>query len=113
MIWQLGLMPPEHRGYPPNELLGRLVGMRLYSGQFVMDYVQLRFDGPTQDIPRHVVTTEEGTGKGLRIAFDEAVISLHSGIGEAAGPEIALLNGFQDGRWMCWRPGEESFEDLA
>ena len=37
--------------YVPNALLGRLVGFRLYSGQFVMDYVQLRFDGPTEDMP--------------------------------------------------------------
>ena len=29
------------------------------------------------------------------------------------GPEIALLSGFVDGRWMCWRPGEESFDDLV
>jgi hypothetical protein len=139
-------MPPGHCGYLPNELLGRLVGMRLYSVQFVMDYVQLRFDGTTQDmpvlncdvfpvvetpagpiaagqlgyadalracIPRHVVATEEKTGRGIRIAFDEAVIRLHPDISEVVGPEIALLNGFQDGRWMCWRPGEESFEDLV
>jgi len=35
----------------PNELLSRLVGFRLFSVQFVMDYVQLRFDGPTEDLP--------------------------------------------------------------
>jgi hypothetical protein len=34
-----------------NSLLGRLVGFRLYSVEFVMDYVQLRFDGPTDDMP--------------------------------------------------------------
>ena len=32
-------------GYVSNELLSRLIGFRLYSVQFVMDYVQLRFDG--------------------------------------------------------------------
>ncbi|MET7783182.1 MULTISPECIES: hypothetical protein [Streptomyces] len=37
--------------YELNSLLGRLVGFRLYSVQFVMDYVQLRFDGPTDDMP--------------------------------------------------------------
>jgi hypothetical protein len=31
-------------GYVPNELFGRLVGCRLYSVEFVMDYIQLRFD---------------------------------------------------------------------
>ncbi len=37
--------------YVWNDLLGRLVGCRLYSVQFVLDYVQLRFDGPTRDEP--------------------------------------------------------------
>ncbi|MFI1394259.1 hypothetical protein [Streptomyces sp. NPDC020681] len=37
--------------YELNSLLGRLVGFRLYSVQFVLDYVQLRFDGPTDDMP--------------------------------------------------------------
>src|SRR4051794_40045180 len=52
--WLLGhdvYMPPEPAAYVPNELLGRLVGFRLHSVQFVMDYVQLRFDGPTEDMP--------------------------------------------------------------
>jgi hypothetical protein len=31
--------------------LSRLIGCRLYSVEFVMDYVQLRFDGPTEDMP--------------------------------------------------------------
>lgn len=31
--------------YVPNELLGRLVGMRLLSVEFILDYVVLRFDG--------------------------------------------------------------------
>ena len=37
--------------FVPNEFLSRLVGFRLYSVQFVMDYVQLRFDGPSDDMP--------------------------------------------------------------
>jgi len=37
--------------YVPNELLSRLVGYRMYSVQFVMDYVQLRFDSTTDDAP--------------------------------------------------------------
>jgi hypothetical protein len=78
----------------PNVLLGRLVGFHLSSVQFVMDYVQLRFDGPTEDMP--VLTCD-----------------VHPKADEVPGPEIALLNGFKDGHWMCWRPGEDSFEDLA
>lgn len=130
----------------PNELLGRLVGFRLYSVQFVMDYVQLRFDGPTEDmpvlncdempvvetgtgrwssanrgyadalralIPGDVVATSEATGSGLRIEFETGTIGLHPLLDELTGPEIALLDGFEDGQWMCWRPGEDSFEDLA
>ncbi|MGI5238909.1 hypothetical protein [Dactylosporangium sp. CA-139066] len=139
-------MLSQHSAYVPNALLGRLVGFRLYSVQFVMDYVQLRFDGPTEDmpvlncdvlpvvetpaglivpgqvgyadalrafIPARVVATVEEPGRGLRIEFDEGTICLHPEADEVPGPEIAVLNGFEDGQWMCWRPGEESFEDLA
>jgi hypothetical protein len=139
-------MPLQHGAYVPNALLGRLVGFRLYSVQFVMDYVQLRFDGPTEDmpvlncdvlpvveapagliapgqvgyadalralIPGQVVTTVEETSRGLRIEFDEGAICLHPDSDDVLGPEIALLTGFKDGRWMCWRPGEDSFEDLV
>jgi hypothetical protein len=139
-------MASDRKEYVPNELLGRLVGFRLYSVQFVMDYVQLRFDGPTEDmpvlncdvmpavatpaglitpgqvgyadalrafIPSRVVATSEQTGRGLRIRFDEGAILVHPDFDDYAGPEIALLDGFTDGQWMCWRPGEESFEDLA
>ena len=37
--------------YVPNELLSRLVGFRMFSVQFVMDYVQLRFDSDSDDAP--------------------------------------------------------------
>ncbi|MDG4831470.1 hypothetical protein O7627_19415 [Solwaraspora sp. WMMD1047] len=127
-------------------MLSRLVGFRLYSVQFVMDYVQLRFDSQTEDmpvlncdvlpvvetpagliapgqegwadalrafIPSQVVATAEETGRGLRIEFDEGTICLHPDVGDVPGPEIALLTGFKDRKWMCWRPGEESFEDLV
>lgn len=142
-------MDPEGDGMPyvPNELLGRLVGCRLYSVQFVLDYLQLRFDGSTADLPvlncdvmpmvqadgeqsfagrlgfadslcqligQNVVATEERTGVGLRIRFSGgAVVALHPSVGDLVGPEIAYLHGFEDGQWMCWRPGEDSFEDLA
>jgi hypothetical protein len=136
----------ERIAYVPNELLSRLVGCRLYSIEFVMDYVELRFDGPTEDMPilncdvlpvvetpsgsmapgqvgwadalrdliaEQVVATAERTGQGLRIEFDGGAIRLHPEIDHETGPEIALLTGFKDGRWMCWRPGEVSFEDVV
>lgn len=139
-------MTLEPSGYVPNELLSRLVGFRLYSVQFVMDYVQPRFDGSTDDmpvlncdvmpavetaagiigsgepgyadalvalIPKEVVRTSEATGSGLRIEFASGTVVLHPRFDDCAGPEIAYLSGFADGQWMCWRPGEESFEDVA
>ncbi|WP_328387424.1 hypothetical protein [Nocardia sp. NBC_00416] len=133
-------------GYEPNELLGRLVGFRLYSVQFVMDYVQLHFDGPSQDMPvlncdvmpvvvisgrsftdglpgyaqalrslisGTVMHTEEAGGIGLRIELDNGSVVVNPALAELVGPEIAMLNGFTDRHWMCWRPGEDSFEDLV
>jgi hypothetical protein len=139
-------MSPEPSDYVPNELLGRLVGARFFSVQFVNDYVQLRFDGPGDDmpvmncdampmveaggrtftngeqgygdalrglIPNFVQRTREETGVGLRVEFPDGAIVLHPDRDDLTGPEIALLTGFEDRAWMCWRPGEESFEDLA
>ncbi len=136
-------VPPA---YVPNELLSRLVGLRLFSVQFVLDYVQLRFDGASGDlpvlncdvmprvergggtitagqigyadalrglIPGVVRQTREETGHGLRVEFDGAAIVVHPNPDDLVGPEIALLHGFEDRRWMCWRPGEASFEDLG
>ena len=57
--------------------------------------------------------TEEATGIGLRIKLDNGTLELHPALADIEGPEIAVLNGFIDGEWMCWRPGEESFEDLT
>jgi hypothetical protein len=133
-------------GYEPNQLLGRLGGFRLYSVQFVMDYVQLHFDGPAQEMPilhcdvmpavtisgqkftnglpgyadalrslisGTVMRTQEATGIDLRIEFDNGGVALHPTLAQLVGPEIAMLHGFTDRQWMCWRPGEDSFEDLA
>jgi len=147
LLLQDGLVAPEPKTpYVPNEMLGRLCGCRLFSVQFVMDYVQLRFDGPIDDNPvlncdvmpivergtasihdgelgysdalrglisGVVKSTREETGIGLRIEFEGGAIVIHPDRDDLIGPEIALLGGFVDGRWMCWRPGEESFEDLA
>lgn len=136
----------EQVAYVPNELLSRLVGLRLFSVQFVLDYVQLRFDGPGEDMPvltchvlpsverdgrawrdgdvgyadvlrglisGTVLATTEETGRGLRLEFSGGVVTLHPDREELVGPEIALLSGFSDRAWMCWRPGEQPFEDLA
>ncbi len=145
-IGQNSPMWSDGANYVPNQLLGRLVGFRLYSVGFVADYVQLRFDGPTEDRPvlncdvlptvetpagqviptqlgyadalvahifQVVVATVEETGRGLRIEFDRTTLSIHPSLSEVEGPEIALLSGFTDNRWMCWRPGEETFEDVT
>jgi hypothetical protein len=64
-------------------------------------------------IPQTVVATTEETGRGLRVEFPDAAVVLHPHIDDVPGADIALLGGFEDGRWMCWRSGEESFEDLA
>ncbi|MFI9818690.1 hypothetical protein [Saccharothrix variisporea] len=47
------------------------------------------------------------------IDLTHGILTLHPTRDEVPGPEIALLNGFTDRQWMCWRPGEDSFEDLA
>lgn len=132
--------------YVFNSLLGRLVGRRLYSIEFVLDYVQLRFDiegssdvsvltcdvrprvvvGQRSVAPRDagwadalvslagqdVVATYEATGDGLRIDLAPGSIVLRPDYDELVGPEIATLNGFDGGDWMCWRPAEEAFEYL-
>jgi hypothetical protein len=63
--------------------------------------------------PEEVVETTEKTGIGLKIDFPSGWIALHPTVDELVGPEIAMLGGFEDGRLMVWRPGEDSFEDLA
>jgi hypothetical protein len=57
--------------------------------------------------------TGEGTGTGLEVHLGDGLVQLHPTAKEILGPEIAMLSGFGDGRWMVWRPGEDSFEDLA
>ena len=133
--------------YVPNELLSRLVGHRLFSVQFLLDYVQLHFDSDTSSgqvvlqcdcvptvvrdghtyavgdpgwadalwrlIPGIVTDTREATGTGLEVRFGVDLIRLYPAVDELVGAEIAMLTGFDDGQWMVWRPGEESFEDLA
>ncbi len=59
-----------------------------------------------------VVSTTEKTGSGIRVDLDAGTIVIHPAK-EEIFVEIAELSGFPDGRWMAWRPGEDSFEDLA
>ncbi|MFJ3226659.1 hypothetical protein ACIPJS_25415 [Streptomyces sp. NPDC086783] len=83
--------------YKLNSLLGRLVGFRLYAVEFVMDYVQLRFDGPTDDMPlltcdelptvtlsgKAISPTEAGWADALRALISQNVTATHekTGIG--------------------------------
>jgi hypothetical protein len=129
-----------------NGLLARLIGLRLYSVEFVLDYVQLRFDGeavvdgpvvlncfvwPRLEyrgrswnepdlgyadalrglIPGEVNATMEQAGTGLRLELDTGVVMIHPELNEV-NVEIAELQGFDDGSWTVWRPGEGSFGDL-
>jgi hypothetical protein len=64
-------------------------------------------------VPEVVTGTAEQTGVGIAIEFASGRLLLHPSADELAGPEIAMLIGFEDGSWMVWRPGEVSFEDLA
>lgn len=126
--------------YRPNELLSELVGDRLVAVTFVLDsYLQLQFDEALMNVDvwphvhaenadwrsddqgygdvlrrlcgQVVVSTSERTGEGLRITLAAGEIFINPSIEEVYA-EIALLR-LEDGRWMCWRPGEESFEHLV
>ena len=62
--------------------------------------------------PGVVVSTAEATSDGIRIGLDTGAIHIYPAKDEVF-VEIAELHGFADGAWMVWRPGEDSFEDLA
>ena len=62
--------------------------------------------------PGIVTSTSEDTGAGIRIDLDTGAVVIHPAK-EDVYVEIAELRGFHDGDWMVWRPGEDSFEDLA
>lgn len=64
-------------------------------------------------IPRRVTAAAVRTGHGLRIELGDTAVVVHPSVEELVGPEIALLQGFDDRAWMCWRPGEDGFEDVV
>jgi hypothetical protein len=80
-------MSGEARPYVPNELLSRLVGLRLLAVEFVLDYLQLRFDGDPHD-PQPVMTcdvrpaVELGDGPALRNGATGYADALRSLVGE-------------------------------
>jgi len=60
-----------------------------------------------------VMGTTEAAGEGIVLELQGATLVLNPTRDELDGPEIALLSGFADARWTAWRPGEDSFEQLA
>lgn len=64
-----------------------------------------------------VVATSENSGDGLRITLNTGEIHINPVLDEVHA-EIALLQMRgapelgEPGEWMCWRPGDESFEQL-
>ncbi|QCV87138.1 hypothetical protein FEZ32_01055 [Acidipropionibacterium jensenii] len=65
-----------------------------------------------QLIGAEVTGTREQSRKGLRIDLTRGHLIISP---RRADPsrEIALLSGFEDGRWMAWWPGDYAFEDLV
>lgn len=65
-----------------------------------------------QLIGAEVTGTLERSRHGLRIDLTRGSLILSP---RRADPsrEIALLSGFEDGRWMAWWPGDYAFEDLV
>ncbi|MDP5227979.1 MULTISPECIES: hypothetical protein [Arthrobacter] len=62
--------------------------------------------------PGVVISTSEATGSGIRLELETGTVVIHPAK-EDVYVEIAELRGFPDQAWMVWRPGEDSFEDLA
>jgi hypothetical protein len=91
--------------YELNSLLGRIVGFRLYSVQFVLDYVQLRFDGPTAEMPvltcdvlptvtlsgQRFSPTETGWTDALRGLISQSVTATHEKTG--IGVKVDFMTG--------------------
>src|SRR4051812_29818715 len=79
-------MPSNGQQYVWNDLVGRLIGSRLYSVQFVLDYVQLRFDGSRDDDPflncdvMPVVETGERRIVPGQPGYADALVSLIPGV---------------------------------
>ncbi|MFE3459584.1 hypothetical protein ACFXKD_18745 [Nocardiopsis aegyptia] len=91
--------------YVPNALLGRLVGRRLYSVQFVLDRVQLWFDGDASgdtpsllcDVPPRVDVdgrclgpTDPGWRDALCGLIGQDVVATHEATGSGLRLDFAL-----------------------
>lgn len=62
--------------------------------------------------PGIVQFTSERVDDGIRLGLDTGLIHINP-IRSEVVLEIALLDGFADRHWMCWRPGEDSFEHVV
>jgi hypothetical protein len=65
-----------------------------------------------QLIGADVTGTSERAGQGLRIDLARGSLIISPRRVDRSR-EIALLSGFEDGRWMAWWPGDYAFEDLV
>lgn len=65
-----------------------------------------------QLIGADVTGTSEQPRRGLRIDLTRGSLIINPRRVEPSR-DIALLSGFEDGRWMAWWPGDYAFEDLV
>jgi hypothetical protein len=112
-----------------HEFFGELCGNKLSSVEFVMDYLQLRFDGPCinvnnpltvrtpkkqitsrdngfrdllcQQISKQVITIDLEEDKALNIYFDNnSRISISLRPEDYTSPEAIYAHGFKDNGWL-------------
>jgi hypothetical protein len=125
-----------------SAVLELLTGEPLSSVVFVMDYLQLDFNGtrltcfvwPTVElegedprtfgdpgyrdalcvlITQEVSGSEESAVAGLILSFATGSLRLKPAAEDLVGPEIAMLQMHgEDRQWEVWRPGELPFENL-
>lgn len=105
----------------PNDLLSRLVGCRLYSVQFVMDYLQLWFDDDAENRPLlncdvwPEVTLDGVTYREPDLGYGDALRRLIPGTvvatDEATG--IGLRLAFERGRLVLHPAAEEIHAEIA
>jgi hypothetical protein len=126
-----------------ESFLHRFRSEPLSSVIFVMDYIQLDFNGlrltlyvwpkittagkpPLSEgdsgyrdalcefIAHEVTEVSESSTDGLVLIFDNGTIQVNPSAAELVGPEIAMGQaGPPDQAWMVWQPGVAPFEALA